>query len=109
LKPQGGILMDVPSGEIAARGLSMPHSPRWHDGRLWLLESGTGRLLRMDMNSGKGQAVAELPGFARGLALIDPNAFIGRGGSRVHHPGRRRSDPGRDARAGSGRIKWNFT
>src|SRR5262249_29870322 len=27
-KPQGGILVDVPSGEIIARGLSMPHSPR---------------------------------------------------------------------------------
>src|SRR5215831_8317748 len=39
-KPQGGILLDVPSGEVVVRGLSMPHSPRWHDGRLWLLESG---------------------------------------------------------------------
>src|SRR5262245_55812759 len=76
-KPQGGILMDVPSGEILGRGLSMPHSPRWHDGRLWLLESGTGRLLLMDVATGKGQAVAELPGFARGLALIGPYAFIG--------------------------------
>ena len=26
------------------RGLSMPHSPRLHDGRLWLLNSGTGEL-----------------------------------------------------------------
>jgi uncharacterized protein (TIGR03032 family) len=76
-KPHGGILMDVPSGEIISRGLSMPHSPRWHDGRLWLLESGTGRLLRMDLDSGKGQAVAALPGFARGLALLGPYAWIG--------------------------------
>src|SRR5262245_58159973 len=76
-KPQGGILMDVPSGEIISRGLSMPHSPRWHDGRLWLLESGTGRLLLLNMETGKGQAVAELPGFARGLALLGPYAFIG--------------------------------
>ncbi len=42
-KPQGGCLMDVSSGEVISRGLSMPHSPRWHDGRLWLLESGTGQ------------------------------------------------------------------
>ena len=28
-KAHGGCLMDVPSGEILARGLSMPHSPRW--------------------------------------------------------------------------------
>src|SRR4051812_41470161 len=36
-KPQGGCLMEVGSGEVVSRGLSMPHSPRWHDGRLWLL------------------------------------------------------------------------
>jgi uncharacterized protein (TIGR03032 family) len=47
-KPHGGILMDVASGEIISRGLSMPHSPRWHDRRLWPLESGTGRLPLMD-------------------------------------------------------------
>ena len=44
-KPRGGCLMEVSSGEVISRGLSMPHSPRWHDGRLWLLEwepPGTG-------------------------------------------------------------------
>src|SRR5262249_22232865 len=76
-KPRGGCLIDVDSTEVIARGLSMPHSPRQHDGRLWLLESGTGRLLLMDGCSGRGQAVAELPGFARGMALAGPYAFIG--------------------------------
>src|SRR3954470_8178464 len=71
-KPRGGCLLDVPSGEIVARGLSMPHSPRLHDGRLWLLESGTGRLLLMDDATGRGKTVAELPGFARGLAMCGP-------------------------------------
>jgi uncharacterized protein (TIGR03032 family) len=76
-KPRGGCLMDVPGGEVLARGLCMPHSPRWHDGRLWLLESGTGRLLLVDPATGRGQAVAELPGFARGLAFAGPYAFVG--------------------------------
>ncbi len=76
-KPHGGILMDIPSGEIIARGLSMPHSPRWHDGKLWLLESGTGRLVLMELATGKWQTVAELPGFTRGLVLAGPYAFIG--------------------------------
>lgn len=76
-KPQGGCLMDVSSGEMICRGLSMPHSPRWHDGRLWLLESGTGRLLLVDAVTGQHQTVAELPGFARGLALCGPYAFVG--------------------------------
>jgi uncharacterized protein (TIGR03032 family) len=76
-KPHGGCLIDVPSGEILARGLSMPHSPRWYDGRLWLLESGTGRLVLMDLATGQWQIVAELPGFTRGLALLGPYAFVG--------------------------------
>jgi uncharacterized protein (TIGR03032 family) len=76
-KSRGGCLMVVRSGEVISRGLSMPHSPRWHDGRLWLLESGTGQLLLVDPTSGRRQRVAELPGFARGLAFSGPYAFIG--------------------------------
>jgi uncharacterized protein (TIGR03032 family) len=76
-KPKGGCLMDIPSGAMVARGLSMPHSPRWHDGRLWLLESGTGQLVLVDAAAEKWQAVVEVPGFARGLALAGPYAFIG--------------------------------
>jgi hypothetical protein len=69
--------MDVPTGNIVARSLSMPHSPRWHDGRLWLLESGTGRLVLVDPATGRGQAVAALPGFTRGLVLCGSYAFVG--------------------------------
>jgi uncharacterized protein (TIGR03032 family) len=76
-KPRGGCLMEVGSGEVISRGLSMPHSPRWHDGRLWLLESGTGQLVLVDAATGRRQRVAELSGFARGLALVGPYAFVG--------------------------------
>lgn len=41
-KRNGGLLLDVASGEVMLTGLSMPHSPRWHQERLWLLESGEG-------------------------------------------------------------------
>ncbi len=76
-KVNGGVLIDVPSGEIVARGLSMPHSPRLYDGRLWVLESGTGRVCTVDPASGKVEVVAELPGFTRGLDFAGPLAFIG--------------------------------
>ena len=76
-KPRGGCLMEVSSGEVIGRGLSMPHSPRWHDGRLWLLESGTGQLVLVDPATGRRESVAELPGFARGLAMVGPYAFVG--------------------------------
>lgn len=76
-KASGGVLIDIPSDEVVSRGLSMPHSPRWHDGRLWVLESGTGQLALVDIATGKRQMVVEVPGFARGLAFAGRHAFIG--------------------------------
>jgi uncharacterized protein (TIGR03032 family) len=76
-KARGGCLIDVPGGAFVARGLCMPHSPRWHDGKLWVLESGTGRLLQVAVATGQAETVAELPGFARGLVLVGRYAFIG--------------------------------
>ena len=76
-KKDGGILIDVPSGEIIARNLSMPHSPRWHNGQLWVLESGKGTLSIVDPQTGKHEPIATLPGFTRGLDFYGPLAFIG--------------------------------
>lgn len=76
-KKGGGVLLDVPSGEVIARGLSMPHSPRWYDGRLWVLASGSGSVGCVDPNTGKYEALTELPGFTRGLDFYGPLAFIG--------------------------------
>jgi uncharacterized protein (TIGR03032 family) len=76
-KAKGGCVIEISSGEILSHGLSMPHSPRWHNGRLWLLESGTGQLMHVDPKTGHQQKVVELPGFARGLALRGKYAFIG--------------------------------
>lgn len=76
-KKDGGILMDVESGEVITRGLSMPHSPRWYQGRLWVLESGRGGFGYIDNETGKYVQVIALPGFTRGLAFCGPLAFIG--------------------------------
>jgi uncharacterized protein (TIGR03032 family) len=76
-KAEGGVLIDVDSSEVVLGGLSMPHSPRWHRGRLWLLESGKGALCVADLETGSVEVVAELPGFTRGLAFLDGIAFVG--------------------------------
>ncbi|HVT28751.1 MAG TPA: TIGR03032 family protein [Lacipirellulaceae bacterium] len=76
-KKSGGIVIDVSSDEIVARNLSMPHSPRWHAGRLWLLESGTGSLGFIDLNSGTYQPIVHLDGFTRGLEMVGNLAFVG--------------------------------
>ncbi len=76
-KRNGGVLLDYGSREVIASGLSMPHSPRWHNGQLWLLESGRGGLVTVDLVTGKTETVARVPGFTRGLDLIGNIAFIG--------------------------------
>lgn len=76
-KKDGGIVMDVDTGEVLLRGLSMPHSPRWHLDRLWLLESGAGTIGFLDTDHGAYRPVADLPGFTRGVDFVGPIAFIG--------------------------------
>jgi uncharacterized protein (TIGR03032 family) len=76
-KAHGGCLIDVATGASILSGLSMPHSPRWHGDRLWLLESGVGSLAVLDAQTGRLQTVAELPGFTRGLDFYGPYAFVG--------------------------------
>jgi uncharacterized protein (TIGR03032 family) len=76
-KADGGILMDIERNEILLRGLSMPHSPRYYQGRLWVLESGQGSLAQVDVNTPTWRTIAEVPGFTRGLDFSGPLAFIG--------------------------------
>jgi uncharacterized protein (TIGR03032 family) len=73
----GGILIDVASGEIVASGFSMPHSPRMHEGRLYLLDSGTGQFGTVDLAAGRFEPMTFCPGYLRGLAFIDRFAVVG--------------------------------
>lgn len=76
-KVDAGCVIDIASGETLAGGLSMPHSPRVYAGRLWVLDSGTGRVLVIDPKSGRTETLAKLPGYTRGLAFYDRYAFVG--------------------------------
>ena len=76
-KAAGGILMDIPSSEIITRGLSMPHSPRRHMDRLWILNSGDGGMGFIDEASGHYEQIVQLPGFTRGLSFHGQFAFVG--------------------------------
>ena len=71
----GGIVMHIPSNEIIASGLSMPHSPRWYRGKLWLLNSGSGELGWLDGD--RFTPVTFCPGFVRGLAFVGDYALVG--------------------------------
>ncbi|WP_345987228.1 TIGR03032 family protein [Sulfurimonas sp. HSL1-2] len=76
-KRNGGILIDIETDEIVFEGLSMPHSPRWYRGKLWVLESGEGSLATLDLERKEVTTVAQLPGFVRGLDFVGNLAFIG--------------------------------
>ena len=73
----GGVVIDVQTDEIVCEGLSMPHSPRWHNGRLWLLNAGTGQLGWVDFEKKAFVPHAFVPGFARGLSIIGNVAAVG--------------------------------
>lgn len=75
----GGVLIDIETGRILAEGLSMPHSPRYADGKLWFLNSGTGDLSFIDPDADKPeiQTLCFCPGFTRGLTLHNGHALVG--------------------------------
>lgn len=76
-KNNTGRILDVASGEVVTEGLAMPHSPRFHHGRLMVLNSGYGALEVVDEQTGKRETVTTLPGYTRGLAFRGNLAFVG--------------------------------
>jgi uncharacterized protein (TIGR03032 family) len=76
-KATGGVVIDIDTDEVIAANLSMPHSPRWAQNRLWVLQSGTGGFGQIDPATGQYQNMITLPGFTRGLDFHDRYAFIG--------------------------------
>ncbi len=76
-KATGGCILEVPNSRVVTQGLSMPHSPRMHQNRLWVLNSGHGEILTVDVASGKQEKIISLPGYTRGLALVGRYAFVG--------------------------------
>lgn len=76
-RTDGGRILSVENNEVVAAGLSMPHSPRVHQNKLWLLNSGTGYFGYIDRSSGAFQPVTFCPGYARGLTFTGGFAVVG--------------------------------
>ncbi|HKU47113.1 MAG TPA: TIGR03032 family protein [Burkholderiales bacterium] len=74
---EGGTVTDVKANQVVLTGLSMPHSPRLHGGKLWLLDSGTGNFGYVDLQRGKFEPVAFCPGYLRGLSFVGDYAVLG--------------------------------
>jgi len=76
-RANGGCVIDVHSNAIVSESLSMPHSPRLHQGRLWVLNAGTGYLGTIDLTNGEFTPLTFCPGFLRGLAFHNGYALVG--------------------------------
>lgn len=74
---EGGVVVDVAANRVVATGLSMPHSPRFYQGRLWLHNSGTGFFGSLDPATGKFEPLTFCPGYLRGLAFAGNYAVVG--------------------------------
>ena len=72
----GGVIVDVQSNEIVARGLSMPHSPRWYRDRLLVLNSGRGEVGSIDLDTGQFEPLAFCPGYLRGMTFVGRYAVV---------------------------------
>jgi uncharacterized protein (TIGR03032 family) len=75
-RTDGGCVIDVTTNDIIVDGLSMPHSPRWYQDRLWVLNSGKGELGYVDLEQGTFEPIAFCPGYLRGLAFCGQWAVV---------------------------------
>lgn len=73
----GGGIIDILNNEFVISGLSMPHSPRWYQDKLWVLNSGTGELGFINLENGTFQPITFCPGYLRGLAFYGDFAIVG--------------------------------
>lgn len=72
-----GVVYDIIEDKVVCSGLTMPHSPRWYQNKLWICNAGTGELGYVDIAAEKFNPVAFLPGYLRGLAFHGNYAFVG--------------------------------
>lgn len=74
---KSGILMEVPSSAIILEGLSMPHSPKFINDELYLLESGKGHLIKVDTENKSKELIFDFRRFVRGMTYFEGYLFIG--------------------------------
>mgnify|MGYP001942443274 CR=1 FL=1 len=92
-KNKGGVIYDIVNDALVCKNLTMPHSPRWHDGKLWVLNSGRGEFGYVDFSRTEESdeekyypfvAKCFIPGYLRGLDFID-NRYAVIGSSEDRH------------------------
>jgi uncharacterized protein (TIGR03032 family) len=70
-----GVVFSGRTREVVATGLTRPHSLRFHQGSLFVDNSGYGELGRVA--EGRFESLCRLPGWSRGLCFAGGVAFVG--------------------------------
>jgi uncharacterized protein (TIGR03032 family) len=70
-----GVIFSAATGEAICMGLTRPHSARFHQGGVWVANSGYGEI--GFVSDGRLEVVRRLPGWTRGLCLVRDVAFVG--------------------------------
>ena len=78
-----GFLLDLASGTEVARGLSMPHTPRFFDGCWAICNSAEAEVLQIDPATGKLRRRLQLEGWTRGMAVGEELIFVGESANRT--------------------------
>lgn len=86
-----GVVMEIPAdrsrigGRIIHEGIQQPHSMVGAEGALWICESRLKRVLRYPLHEDSAPAIAaELPAYARGLAVTPDWIAVGQSRSDAH-------------------------
>lgn len=64
-----GVIMTIKGGKILCEGLSLPRAPRWGQGGLFVLNTGTAEFGRVDPESRRFVPLCQCPSYPTGLAL----------------------------------------
>ena len=70
-----GVIFSGRTRAPVCSGLTRPHSARLKDGQVWVNNSGYGELGFVE--DGRFEAIARLPGWTRGLCIVNDIAFVG--------------------------------
>jgi uncharacterized protein (TIGR03032 family) len=73
----GGLVIDVATGDVVLDGMSMPHSSRIYRDKVWLHYSSNGNFGFAELKTGKFEPVALCRGYLRGLAFVGDFALVG--------------------------------
>ena len=71
-----GFIFDIQDNKVVCEDINSPHSPNWYNGKLWVLESGTGYFGYVDLKNKKFVKKVFLPGFLRGMTFHDKYAIV---------------------------------